>query len=94
PTSAIGIDFVETLPEKLPSRLQGKHIVAQVVNAQESHLETPHDVQDLLARVEAKLKPSRLTATHTWDLEFVPAEVAQRKVEVLASLVPQRKVTA
>lgn len=94
PTSAIGIDFVDTLPEKLPPRLQGKYLVAQVVNAQESHLETPADVQELTARIEKRLKPTRLTATHTWDLEFVPPEVAQRKVEVLASLLPARRVAA
>jgi len=94
PTSAIGLDFVETLPEKLPTRLEGKHIVAQVVNAQESHLEAPNEVQELVGRIQKRLKPSRLTATHTWDLEFVPAEVAQRKVEVLASLLPARKVAA
>jgi methionine synthase II (cobalamin-independent) len=93
PTSAIGIDFVETLPEKLPPKLQGKNIVAQVVNAQESLLESTKEVQDLLKRVESKLKPSKLTATHTWDLEFIPHEVAQKKLDVLGSILT-KKVTA
>lgn len=93
PTTAIGIDFVETLPEKIPPRLQGKNLVAQVVNAQESLLETPKEVQDLIKRIDTRLKPARLTATHTWDLEFIPHEVAQKKLEVLATLAP-KKVTA
>lgn len=94
PVSTIGIDFVETLPEKLPARLQGKQVLAQVVNAQESLLEAPGEVRELVGRIQDRLKPARLTATHTWDLEFVPPEVAVQKLEVLASLRAARTVTA
>lgn len=94
PVSTLGIDFVETLPEKLSPRLQGKQVLAQVVNAQESLLETPHEVRDLVDRVEQRLKPARLAATHTWDLEFVPHEVAVQKLEVLSSLRKERTVAA
>jgi methionine synthase II (cobalamin-independent) len=94
PVDVLGIDFIETLPEKIPPRLQGKKLQAQVVNGRESHLETPADVRDLVGRIQTKLKPASLFVTHTWDLEFVPAEVAVKKLEALASVLPSKKVTA
>lgn len=93
PVTTVGIDFVETLPEKLPPRLAGLSLQAAVVNGQESHVESASDVRSLVERVEKKLKPSRLTCTHTWDLEFVPHEVALKKVAILGTL-PARKVSA
>lgn len=93
PVDVIGIDFIETSPEKLPARLQGKNILAQVVNSQESRLEPAAELEALVTRVKTKLKPEHLWVTHTWDLEFVPHEVALRKLEVLASVREQKKVT-
>ena len=94
PVDVLGIDFIETLPEKIPPRLQGKKLQAQVVNGRESHLETPPELEELVGRIRTKLKPAALWVTHTWDLEFVPAEVAVRKLEALASVRPKKAVTA
>lgn len=90
PVTTIGIDFVETLPEKLATRLAGASLQAAVVNGQESHVEGPEEVRALVERVGKKLKPGRLSCTHTWDLEFVPHEVAQKKIALLASLATQK----
>lgn len=94
PVDVLGIDFIETLPEKIPPRLQGKKLQAQVVNGRESHLETPAELDELVGRIRTKLKPATLWVTHTWDLEFVPAEVAVRKLEALASIRSKKAVTA
>lgn len=94
PVDVIGVDFVETLPEKLPPRLQEKRVLAQVVNSQESRVESVQELSDLLSRVEARLRPAELWATHTWDLEFVPAPVALKKLEALGALRSRRKVVA
>lgn len=94
PVDVLGIDFIETLPEKLPPRLQGKKLQAQVVNGRESHLETASELDELVGRIRTKLKPAALWVTHTWDLEFVPAEVAVRKLEALASVRSKKAVTA
>lgn len=94
PVSGVGIDFVETLIEEVPKGAFAKPLVAQVVDSQESHLEGAADIRDLVDRIERRLKPRDLTATHTWDLDFVPHEVAVKKLEVLAELLPSRSVTA
>lgn len=94
PVDVLGIDFIETLPEKIPPRLQGKKLQAQVVNGRESQLETPPELEELVGRIRTKLKPAALWVTHTWDLEFVPAEVAIRKVEALAAVRSKKAVTA
>lgn len=94
PASNVGIDFVETLVEDLPSKPLGTGLLAQVVDSQESLLETPEQLRDLSARITKRLRPTRLAFTHTWDLQFVPHEVAQKKLEVLSSLRALKEVVA
>lgn len=85
PVSAVGIDLVETHVDELATPAKAKlDLLAAVVDSQESLLEAGEDVEALAQAVEKRLKPARLTLTHTWDLEFLPATVAARKLELLA----------
>jgi 5-methyltetrahydropteroyltriglutamate--homocysteine methyltransferase len=92
PAHALGIDFVETLPEDLRAPKGRLRLQAQVVDSQESLLEDEDDLADLVDRIEARLGPAHLTLTHTWDLDFLSAPVAEQKVARLAAVRRERVI--
>lgn len=94
PTTAIGIDFVETPVDELKAQRLDRNLQAQVVDSQESRLEEPGALAELVARIESRLKPPALALTHTWDLDFVGDVVAVRKLEALGTLVAKQGVIA
>jgi 5-methyltetrahydropteroyltriglutamate--homocysteine methyltransferase len=92
PTDWLGIDFVETHVDELRAPKSKLRLLAQVVDSQESLLESPAEVRALTGRIESRLKPAELTLTHTWELDFLPAETAARKLEVLSRAVTKEVV--
>lgn len=85
PVDWIGVDFVETRLEDLKAAKTRTRLLAQVVDSQESLLEDADGVREVAARIEQRLRPAELALTHTWELDFLPADVAVRKLEVLAA---------
>lgn len=91
--ATVGIDFIETFADDLPAKPLGRPLLAAVVDAQESLLESGAEVERLATTIERRLSPKGLTLTHTWDLQFLPATLAPQKIETL-SKVATRKVVA
>lgn len=94
PSTFVGIDFVETSVEELPNEPISRGLFAQVVDSQESRVEGRDELRSLADAIERRLRPPQIAYSHTWDLEFVPHEVAQRKLQALGTLVTQTDVIA
>lgn len=94
PATTIGIDLIETSIEELPRKPIPLRLQAQIVDSQESRLETEEELVETVSTLESTLHPKGLVLTHTWDLDFVSDEVAQKKLQVLSTLVSPRKVVA
>ncbi len=92
PVSAIGIDFTFTDIESLLEAgwSSDKGLVAGVLDTQNSLMETKSVLEPVMERIETGLKPMFLIYTGSSDFEFLPASVADRKVEILRELGGER----
>ena len=82
PVDAVGIDFVETDLETLPSPWP-TGLVAGCFDGRRSVVESAEEVASFAARVAERLEPERLFLSSGSELELSGPEVAPRKVEVL-----------
>jgi 5-methyltetrahydropteroyltriglutamate--homocysteine methyltransferase len=81
--AGIGIDFYATSLDALP-RPFGKWLLAGVIDAQSSALESPREVAEFARRL-LELGPSALALGPNGDLQFVPEAIAREKVGRLGS---------
>ncbi len=88
PVSAIGIDFtftdVESLMEAGWDRSKG--MVAGILDTQNSLMETEGVLRPVMEKIEEGLRPMFLIYTGSSDFEFLPASIADKKVEILRKL--------
>ncbi len=87
PVDAWGLDFYSLELDELPERgLEGRTLQAGLVDARNSLLESREDVADLVFRIRDRLHPGQLWLSPTTDLEFLPEQVAWKKVENMARI--------
>ncbi len=88
PVSAIGIDFTFTDIESLLEAGwdEDRGLVAGILDTQNSLMETRGVLGPVMEKIESGLKPLFLIYTGSSDFEFLPASVADRKVEILREL--------
>ena len=82
PVDAVGIDFVETDLEALPTPWP-TGLVAGCLDGRRSVVESAEEVASFVSRVAERLEPERLFLSSGSELELSGPEVAPRKVEVL-----------
>lgn len=90
PATTIGVDFVETYVVDLAKGVKLNGLLAAVVDSQESLLESPEEVDELVTGIEKRLAPKSTVLSHTWDLEFNPNTNAEKKLEILARVATQK----
>jgi 5-methyltetrahydropteroyltriglutamate--homocysteine methyltransferase len=78
PVSAIGVDFYATSLDAVPMGFP-KGILAGVVNARSSALESPADMRRFVAEL-ARREPAAVSLTPSGDLQFVPEPIAREKL--------------
>jgi 5-methyltetrahydropteroyltriglutamate--homocysteine methyltransferase len=85
PVDAVGVDFVETDLEALPTPWE-TGLVAGCLDGRSSVLEDAAAVAAFVRRAVDRLEPTSLYLTSGSDLELAGPEVAPRKVEVLGEV--------
>jgi 5-methyltetrahydropteroyltriglutamate--homocysteine methyltransferase len=82
PVDAVGIDFVETDLEALPTPWE-TGLVAGVIDGRRSVLESADEIVAFVRRIRERLQPTALFLSSGAELELAGPEVAPRKIEVL-----------
>lgn len=90
PVDAVGIDFVETDLDALPTPW-GTGLVAGCLDARRSVMETVDGTAGFVQRVAEVLEPETLYLTPNAELELLGAEVAERKVRLLGEVSARAK---
>lgn len=85
PCHRLGVDFLATDLEAIDELPSSKNLLAGVVDSRSSVVEPEEVVASFLGRLGEKFDGRRLQATHVYDLEFVPADVAAAKLEALGA---------
>lgn len=78
--TAIGIDFFNADIDSLPSFDEEKALLAGCLDSRTSLVEEPQALVDFFGQVEKKLKPREVRATTNIDLQFVPVDIASKKL--------------
>jgi len=78
--TAIGIDFFNTDIDSLPSFNGKKALLAGCLDSRASLVEEPQALVDFFGQVEKKLKPREVRATTNIDFQFVPVDIASKKL--------------
>lgn len=82
---AIGVDFLQTRIEHLPTSTN-HDLIAGLVDGRNSNIETTAELVPFIDRIQEHARPKTLYLTHNTDLEFLPEKVAQRKIKLIGSL--------
>ena len=82
---AIGVDFLQTRIEDLPTST-GHDLIAGVVDGRNSDIENTTELSPFIYRIQEHARPTTLYITHNTDLEFLPEEVARKKIKLIGSL--------
>lgn len=85
PCHRLGVDFLETDLEAVGELPASKNLLAGVVDSRSSVIEPEEALASFLTRVGERFDGRRLQATHVYDLEFVPSDVAAAKLETLGA---------
>ena len=88
PIDALGIDFYRTPIEALDGIRFPEHmaLLAGVVNTENTLIEKPDDIHRFVERVGNMILPAGIIISGNADFQFLPYEVALKKVEVLKSV--------
>jgi len=84
PVHAVGVDLVETDADALGSDWR-IGVVAGTVDGRRSVVESDAHIADVVSHVAEVASPPVLYITSNSDLEFLPTEVAQRKIRALGA---------
>lgn len=79
PVDAVGVDFTETDLDELGSNWE-VGILAGVLDGRSSPLESAEGTASFVERVAQTLQPPALFLSSNCELEFLPADLARRKV--------------
>ena len=93
PVDAIGIDFVETPLDALPTPWESG-LVAGCLDGRSSVLEDPGEVTAFVRRAADRLEPTALYVSSGSELELAGPEMAGRKLEVLGEVARQLREEA
>ena len=84
PVDAIGVDFYSTTLESLKGHHFDKSLGCGCIDGRNSLLESPGELKEIIAKVRDDLEPTDLYLTPNCDLEFLPRDVAEKKVRLLS----------
>jgi 5-methyltetrahydropteroyltriglutamate--homocysteine methyltransferase len=84
PVDAIGVDFYSTTLESLRGHHFDKTLGCGCIDGRNSLLESPSELKEIIAKVRDDLEPTDLYLTPNCDLEFLPRDVAEKKVRLLS----------
>jgi 5-methyltetrahydropteroyltriglutamate--homocysteine methyltransferase len=84
PVDAIGVDFYSTTLESLKGHHFDKTLGCGCIDGRNSLLESPGELKEIIAKVRDDLEPTDLYLTPNCDLEFLPRDVAEKKVRLLS----------
>lgn len=80
---AIGVDFFNTDIASLPSFGGTKTLIAGCVDSRTSLIEQPKVIAQFVRRAMTHIKPKRIVLTSNDDMQFVPVDIAKKKLRVL-----------
>jgi 5-methyltetrahydropteroyltriglutamate--homocysteine methyltransferase len=84
PVDAIGVDFYSTTLESLEGHHFDKTLGCGCIDGRNSLLESPSELKEIITKVRDALEPRDLYFTPNCDLEFLPRDVAEKKVRLLS----------
>jgi methionine synthase II (cobalamin-independent) len=84
PCHRLGIDFLETELDELGDLPNNKNLLAGVIDSRSSLVEPTPVLSAFVERLSDRFDSRRIQVTHSYDLEFVPPEVALAKVRNLS----------
>ncbi len=84
PIDGIGLDFYATSIESLTQNDFNKDLGCGCIDGRNSLLENAQDLSKFVAKVEEDLEPKSIVLCPNCDLEFLPQNVAEKKVHLLA----------
>ncbi len=83
PIRAVGLDLYETDYSSLSVKT-GKDIVLGIVDSRESHIESPEWIVETARDFTRNVAVHRISLAPNSDLKFLPRDVADRKIRILA----------
>lgn len=87
PVDAIGFDFFKTSLEDLPKQKLNKAIICGCLNGRSPVIENKKAVINFVNKLITKLNPPEIYLTSNCDLEFLTANLAYKKLELLAKVI-------
>jgi len=86
PVNCIGLDFYATSLESLEEHDFNLELGCGCIDGRNSLLETANMLRKFVADVEERLSPENMIVGPNCDLDFLPQNVAERKVRLLAEI--------
>lgn len=93
PVDGIGVDFYATALDAVPESL-GKLLLAGVVDARSSALESPRELADFARRLREERGVEELALVPNGDLQFVSEQIAAQKLARLGGAKTQKTEVA
>ena len=88
PVSTVGLDLTSESPNwKLLAKSFPKKLIAGIVDARNTKMETEEEIQGKLERLLALVSAEDLSVSPNYGLEFLPRETAQKKLTHLSKTV-------
>jgi len=85
PVDFIGLDLYATPIESLLQLDFNRGLGCGCIDGRNSLLESPEDLHGLVARIRDELEPKDLFICPNCDLEYLPYQVAEKKIQVLST---------
>jgi len=86
PVDYIGIDFYSTPFEEVKNFSISKGLLCGCIDARNSLLEKPSNILSFIEDVNRHMEPSDIIISPNCDLEFLPRNIAEKKVEILGEI--------
>lgn len=82
---ALGVDFLKTRVEDLPTQMH-HGLIAGVVDGRNSYIEKPDELSFFIDQIAEHARATTIYITHNTDLEFLPETVARKKVKLIGGI--------
>ena len=86
PVDYIGVDFYSTTFEEIREISFSKGLLCGCIDSRSSLLEKPSNISSFIEDVNEYMKPQDMVISQNCDLEFLPRNVAEKKVKLLAEV--------
>ncbi|RKX92197.1 MAG: hypothetical protein DRP84_10405 [Spirochaetes bacterium] len=86
PVDYIGIDFYSTTFEEIKNLSVSKGLLCGCIDARNSFLENPSNIFSFIKDIKEHMEPKDIIISPNCDLEFLPRNIAEKKVVILGNV--------